>query len=574
MMTLASPEHARLLEPAAGWVYLGKDLGRRAQVESRLGAPSLSLGGLLREEALRLKAPFLDLIARLGRAQSDPTAWWAGTLPWKAWGASDLFLLCCYQSLVERLRGANPPQGLSPALVIVEDPWLLRQLETAGGALWPACLAAAALGAARRAKWALRMAQSLLAQAWHSHGKRPVLPAAGGIVLYSHLLERSLAADGRWSDHYLPGFEEELSDLGHPVLRCTYPDDTGWEQALAERSQTVAPLILYASWRGFFRALMSLPPAAEGPQRLDGRSIELLLRRERWQDLSRAGRCAAIFLEDCAARFFAATPWKALVFPWENQPQERMLLLAARGSGMKTVGYQHTTVPRLQLPFFSARGEADWAPMPDLVLTSGPYALRLLCEDGMPSDRLRLGGSRRYAHLSAASTLGPTSSEDVLVILPLDECQASHLLAALARAYPCGGAGFRFLIKAHPAAPLAPKTLGFPAELVDGDLAAALAHCAVVVFSGTTSGIEALLAGRPALRYRPELLLDVDPSELLSDAVLPTATDGDLREKLERLRHGDGVDNAEARAALSELFSPVLPAVWREAVEEAPRRPR
>ena len=562
MSRFCSPREAldEAPSPARAWLYLGKDLKSRAAVEERVGPPPGALGGKLREEALRLKGPFLDLVAGLGRGQSDPAAWWAGTLPWKAWSASDLFLLCCYQSLAAES---------SAELVVIEDPWLLRQL---GGksSVRQEQAALLVLGLGRRLKWALRMAWGALLQAWHCRGSAPVLPQ-GAVVLYSHLQERSLSGTDGWTDHYLPGFEEELRAAGTGVLRCTYPDDTGFEAALAQRFKSVVPLIRFASLSGFSRALLGLPPAVPGGQTPDGRPIDELLKRERWQDFSRAGRCAALFLKDCAERFLRAGAFKVLVFPWENQPQERMLLLAARDQGLKTIGYQHTTVPRLQLPFFAGQGEAQWAPLPDVVLTSGPYPLRLLSEDGMPPERLRLAGSRRYASLSTGAATTDASA-DVLVILPVDRAQARHLLGALAQAYPQGGRGFRFLVKPHPSEPLSPQDLGFAAELAEGTLQEALARCQVVVFTGTTSGVEALSAGKRVLRYRPELLLDVDPCELLDDEALPTAGDADLAKKLEALRLLPGADAAQARAALSELFSPVLPDIWRNAVEDGPRR--
>src|SRR5258708_3688532 len=99
---VCAPEDARLPAPGAGWVYLGKDAGRRARTERRLGKRPEPLSALLRAEALRLRDPFLDLVAGLGEPFEADTRlsarWHAGTLAWKAWSASDLFLLCCYRS--------------------------------------------------------------------------------------------------------------------------------------------------------------------------------------------------------------------------------------------------------------------------------------------------------------------------------------------------------------------------------------------------------------------------------------------------------------------------------------------
>ncbi|MFH1724218.1 MAG: hypothetical protein ABII00_06305 [Elusimicrobiota bacterium] len=583
MILFCPPARAELPSPDTRWVFLGKSAARRDKTAARLGRPPSPLKGLLHREADRLRGPFLDWVAALGKDQADPAAWWAGTLPWKAWSASDLFLLACYQALCLRL--AETP-GLVPGAgagltVVVEDPWLLAQL--AGALKGPPSvrfsslpglrrpvLAAISLGIARRVKWALRMALSRALQVRHSRQRTP-LPGRGGVLIYTHLLARSLEGKDGWKEFYLPGLDRELAAEGIPVLRCTYPDTTGWERELAARQRHTVPLILYSSWPDVGEALLSLPPRPPRIGRFDGQAVDLLLEREWWHDLSRAGRCAYLLLRACAGRFLRAARWRALIFPWESQPQERMIVLAARESGVRTVGYQHTTVPRMQMPLFAGRGEDAWAPLPDIILTSGPHPTRMLERGGLARERLRLAGSRRYPHLAAAvpgapKNTAPARGDTVLVLLPVDRDQSLHMLAAFARAYPNGG-DFRILVKPHPATPVSRRDIRFPAEIASGDFPQALERCGLVVFSGSTAGLEALLAGRRVLRYRPETLLDFDPSEILTDDELPTAGDGDLRERLEELRRGEAPrPSSRAGKALGELFSPVEPKLWLEAV--------
>src|SRR5581483_2210879 len=198
-------------------------------------------------------------------------------------------------------------------------------------------------------------------------------------------------------------------------------------------------------------------------------------------------------------------------------------------------GCQHTTVPELQLPFFCGAGEAEWAPLPDVVLCSGRHAVEALRRGGLPERLLKLAGSRRYAHLRGRKPLPDSGERDVLVILPIDADQAEHMLAALRRAFPRGGEGFRFLVKTHPAERPPRGLRGFDAGVLTGPLDEALARCGRVLFCGTSSGIEALSLGLPTLRYRAESLVDLDPADLLGEEELPTAGDADLREKLEAL---------------------------------------
>lgn len=537
---------------AARWTYLGWDPeGREREARARGSAPR-PLGPALRETAARLRGPFLDLIAALGRGQQDEAAWWAGTLPWKSWSASDLFLLCCYRSLAEGFARAG-----EPLVVVVEDPWLRAQLGARKAPLGPRARALA-LGAARRARWALRMAASRLRSAASPAGRLPP-PGAPAVLVHSYLIDRCLGPRG-WEDPYFPGLEAELAAAGAAVVRSTDPDVTGFERRLAVDG--VVPLMRRASAAGFLRALFSLPPGAPAGARLDGLDIELLLGREWWHDVSRAGRCAHLLLHDAAVRLLSERPWKALMLAWEGQPPERLLSLAARGRGVRVVGSQHTTVSPFQLPFLLGAGEAEWAPFPDALLTTGSRPRRILAEGGVPEARLRGGGSRRFRAPGPVEAAAPGS--ELLVVLPVDRLRTRHLLGALARAYPRGVHGTEVAVKPHPGDPGVAVVLPFPARIASEPLPEALARARAVLFTSTAAGLEALAAGRAALRYRPDPLLDVDPCDVLDDAALATTGDEGFKEALDGiLRDPRRPAPAAITAAYAELFEPLDAAVWR-----------
>lgn len=566
LIVLGGPGGVSPRDAAGGWIYLGKT-GRRDALTAAFGRPPLPLDGRLHAQARRLRRPFLDLVAELGRGRKDASAWWAGTLAWKNPAASDLFLLCCYRELCLELAGEAAPLGAERLAVVVEDPWLLRQLalDLAGradvrgtGSLAPAILAAALLGAGRRAKWLARMLAARTRQALLSRGRREP-GGARKVLLYSHLMPRSLA--GGWTDHYLAGLDRELEAAGYTVVRAADTDVTGFEREVAERSGTIVPLILRAGPGAFLRAVTALPPPPAEAE-LEGRPVSLLLRREWWHDASRAGRCAHLLLESALDALFAEERFEACVYPWENQPQERMLLLAARRAGVRAVGCQHTTVPEMMLHLFCGRGEAEWSPLPDRLIACGPHPLAKLLEGGLPAGRLLLGGSRRYPARPPAAAAAASAGRAALALLPLDVDQGRRLLSALARVGP----GSEIRVKAHPASGLSGDAAGFPSEPPDGPLAAALERCGPVVFAGTTSGVEAWLSGHPVLRFRSDTLLDVDPCDMLSDADLPTADDWSLPARLAELRERPALPGEPARRALSGLFSPVDREVWLTAV--------
>lgn len=556
---LCAPGRARLPAPGMDWVYLGTDSRLKAGTERRLGRPPRPVGRLIEGQARRLRQPFLDLVEHLGEGQ-DPTRWWAGTLAWKDAGASDLFLLCVYQAAAHELARSGRDLAL-----VVEDPWLLEQLRLSlatrmrsDGApfLLPSILKSAALGAGRRLKWLWRLARSRAA--YQRLGVQPGRPGPRTVALFSYASPRCLAKES-WSDPFNPGLAEELAAAGFSVKRFVDPDATGLEEGIAARG--VEPLLVHAGLGDLAACALQLPLSSPKGACLAELPVDLLLERERWHDFSRAGRCSFELFRRCAARFLDAGKWAAVVYPWENQPQERMLALEARRRAVRSVGVQHSTMPSLQLSFFSGQGEAAWAPLPDALVCMGPLCLRQLEEGGVPAQRLLVGGSRRFGAAAAV----PAQGKDVLIVLPIDLAPSLKLLEALARAYPRGGEGFAFRVRAHPSQPLPEGAIAFPAVPDTGTMSEALAACSVVLFTGTTAGLEALRAGRVAVSYRPEGLLPIDPSDCLAAAALLSCGDEDLRETLERARRLP----APKPDALAQVFAPVAPKVWLDAVGAA-----
>lgn len=567
---------------AAHWVYLGKDVRTRGRVESILGPARLQpLDGRLHRIAADLRQPFLDFVAEIGSTQLDALTWWSTTLSWKVWGASDLFLLTCYLRLANDLIG-DAVAGRTSLILVIEDAWLLVQIRrnwsgnpvvhARGGPLVGIKSVAVVLGIARRSSWLVRMLASSARQwwLWPRESSDPWVHST--VAIYSYPMARCLREGGGWTDPFLPGLDSMLRDLGHEVVRFSPPDPTGFEYHLAERAAYFQPLIRYCTAGALVRALavVWLPRRRRWP-RVSGLCIDELARREWWLEMARASLCRYRLFFECAKRMLAAGPWQWVVFPYENQPWEKLLVLAARQRGIRTAGIQHSTLSVNYLSYFLGRGEAERMPIPDVVLTSGAYAQNAFDRGGYPPGRSRLIGTIRYPHLA---TLRPVQNSpapprsDVLVALPIDRPMAEHLITAIAAAFPDGGrsAGIRFHVKPHPGTPVDPGTLGLSASII-GPADDALLLCGSVLYVATTLGPEAAAHGRAVLRYRPELLLDVDVSEGLADAI-PTCGDRDLREKLlaviaaqqtpaDRTQLLNALFTPFSRELLHEIFPPV-----------------
>ena len=563
------------------WLYLGKHLRLREQVACRLGEKRrIALGDRLHRAAESLRQPFLDFIADLGKIQTDRLGWWSSSCSWKDPGASDLFLLLCYAEIIEGLiRGRQ--EGGRPLVVVIEDRWLFRQLretfaqdvgvEFHGRALlWPGQIRALGTGLVSRVIWLLRLVRNYVVHASHWRGEATGVPGQSVVALYSDPQPRCLVEPDEWADPYLGSLDLLLAEAGYSILRFSLPESGGLEEPIGRRRRYFRPLILYLSLCGALRAWVTTwkltwPPRAE----IGGRPIGWLLRREYWRDRWRSSHFLRRVFVQCIRRFFEVEKPAVVIFPYENQPWEKLLILEAQGQGISTLGYQHGAgMSRFRLSYFHGRGETEFAPMPDCIVSSGPYAHEILLADGTPKDRLIMGGSLRFQHVLQNGRQNPEASPAVgtpirvLVALPIEQPMAEHLLAALQRAFPDGGLseGMEFVIKPHPVHPVTGRSLTWPAEVVHGSIQEAMRDCPVLLYTGTSVGIEALAMGRRVVRYRSELLLDLDISAFASDEAIVDCGDDDLRTKLLMTVEGVAAEEpprVQSAETVGRVFRPV-----------------
>ena len=581
LVLVGHPDHLSAETPPGRWIYLGKEVDAYHKVQHQLGAENEQpYDELLREKAEQLRQPFLDFVARVGAEQTDPVTWWSTRFSWKLWTASDLFLLTCYLAVAETSLQEAVRAG-SRLTVVVEDPWLLRQIKenftgnpavrvrTRG--LAGDCLKQIGLGLARRGWWLITMTRNHLRQkqAWPERTlPEPEDPAAG---IFSYPSKSALTQAGAWHDSHLPEMDRFLFESGSQVIRFTPPECSGWEKELAERSSYTYPLILRATPSRLLRSLFVFwRPRWPEPLQLERRSVRWLCLREGWLEVGRSSLCTYRLFYECLKGMLSQGNWKCLVTFYENQPWEKLQVLAARTSGVKTIGLQMTTFSRYHLSYGLGKGEEERMPLPDRIGSSGSAAHQLLLDCGAPAAALKRCGALRYSDLlqrageNGSNSSAQTGQIRVLVVLSIDPVLSRHLLEALAKAFPDGGesAGLRFTIRPHPMYPVPQSWIRFPAELVRSsftDFRKSLAACDAVLFTASTVGFEAAAEGKLALRYRSPRLFDVDD---LYGRNLPVATDSNLRAELLRQVKGNlpPVSQEATRRWISDFFAPVDPA--------------
>jgi len=590
---MMSPSQAARQAWSGPWAYLGKEMKTYRRIRERWGAEAEQpYDQALRDTAEELRQPFLDFVAEVGRLQKDPITWWSTRFSWKLWTASDLFLLLCYLSVAQSLIEEAAGEGRR-LLLVIEDPWLLRQLKenlrgthpgvrVESTVLWKEAALCIAAGTARRIRWLWTVFRNRRKQRRLWPQREPPVPETPTVGIFSYPSQSAFEAAGGWQDAHLPGLDRRIADLGLKIARFTPPECGGWEKELAERSSIAYPLILWATGARVLRSLAAVwRPRWPEQLQVRGRPIRWLCLREGWLEAGRSSLCVYRLYYECLRGMLSQGSWHSLVTFYENQPWEKLQVMAARAGSVRTVGIQTTNFSRYHLSYALGAGEETRVPLPDRIGSSGAAAHRLLLDCGIPSSLLNPCGALRYAHLSEQRSQNADGSDGaelsrVLVVLSIDPVLSRHLLEALQRAFPDGGAGdnLQFIIRPHPMYPIPKEWVRFPAILTPSaftDFQKALSSCRIVVFTSSMVGFETLARGKTALRYRSPRLFDIDG---MYGSFLPVVSDSTLAaELLRRVRTGSPpLDREESEKFLSEHFAPVNPDALAELFQDLPMK--
>ncbi len=573
------------------WCYLGRDQALQNHLRLQCG-DDVPVGVALTDVALRLKLPFLNWMAALGRQQRRPIIWWASAVASKSPLQSDLFFLVCYGEIL-----AAWSAGESPARVIViEDVWLWAaarewfraspRMRFNGTREDTVMVARGRLRRRARAQ-VLRFAVSATRTVIRARAVMPRrLPSRADpqALIFTWIEARAFGQDGAFRDPYTGRLASILTAHGLPVARLTplAVPCALWAQVRASAEHFVATPA-FARIRDVLRlacARFRIDADAAGRE-FRGRDHSALLERERLVENASASFREHLLWYSTVRRIAARTRDSRLtvIYPFENQPHEKLLCLAWRqGAPDATlVGYVTAGIPTLLLSFFLGEGEAEFQPLPDAIVTNGPASRDLLAAGGYPARCLVDGGAFRFEHLATLVSGGGAirvGGVRVLVPLPTVARYARELLASLADAFrepltdPSTGLPVECCVTFHvdlPRERIVDATLPLPPSIVlstqgVGELLSQSALCVFVPPTG--SWREALIAGVPVLRYRPDTL-DLDPIDSLAGVELPACSRATLRDAILAALRSPTVPTPAARARLlGRLYSPVNESVW------------
>lgn len=532
------------------WVYLGVSVRKMRKVAQWLGAghQRLSIAGMLQGAGASLRAAFIDYIGRLG-AERDSATWWFSSLSEKNPPTSKAFLHVCYLSVAAELCRRHESGGR--LLLVVEDPCVRRaiagHLRERGAAFnevaesplhhavavigdWSEMLVRRVYGVGRHL---VRMVTARVLGFSDGIVNAPVAgKAQAWALLHNWVDTRSFDEHGLYRDVYFGTLREELQKRGLAVaVVSTVLYRSPFRRLLARLRDSGMPVLVPEAaltpgilWR-WSRSLPFRPPQRRSWPRCAGFDVSDILTEAEREDWINQRAADVRLLSDIVRRWSGSFSVQAFIYTYEGQSWERGYCRALREHfpQARLIGYQHSTVSPMWLSHFISKAEWGKVPFPDRVVTNGPHPYDLLRKNGVPEQVLACGGALRYGSALGREAPEPARAPSgrsplrVLVTPSIVMTQAAELLLAALRAFQEPDA-FKVTIKFHPCFPSARVLAEAGVDSLPAHVTIAtepvpmlLRDADVLVYTDSTTAVEALAQGVPIVHFASNYEIDTDP---------------------------------------------------------------
>jgi len=209
------------------------------------------------------------------------------------------------------------------------------------------------------------------------------------------------------------------------------------------------------------------------------------------------------------------------IYIYENLAREKIMCIAFRKfySSTYLIGYQHSAFPKMRLDYFFSNYESEIHPLPDRIITNGEYYKNLLVKSAYPKDKVVKGTGIRYKYLAdiEEKKLALNSNNPTILVTPsIDMAEVADLLML---AYKSFGdkKEYTVIIKCHPFLSFkkinAHLKLKLPSNfhVSEDGMNSLLMKADILLYTSSTTSVEALRMGVPVIHIESSHFLDLDP---------------------------------------------------------------
>jgi surface carbohydrate biosynthesis protein (TIGR04326 family) len=507
-----------------------------AYLRSRKEVKELDSGELFRQRREKFRSRYIQFMAALNR-QNGSLKWWGLPPSSKEPNAGNLYWdLAAFLLIVDVVR-----DGYRQLLVVADSAQLVAQVKA-----WAKEEGISAVGSLKQPnRW-----QSWLKWYTPAPAAKAFLSTSGRWLLSRRCANRCTSREthvvlvslsypssfegGRYRDAYFGPLVDYLEKSNVKALVAALVRGPFLPQlSKIKNLDREVPVIPIEGFLTFFDLLRSLGYGLwrfaagikiKGNLQIEGVDVGILVRRSFTEACRSASPFMYFWFYRAGIRIGQATPVDRLIYPYENRSWEKMLVLGARRScpHIRLVGYQHAAITASHLHFFFGPEEAAVTPLPDVVLTTGPFVRDWLeKEGGYPAGVLAEGCGLRNIAPEMTNTKTPSARrpERLLVALGHPQLEDYAKTLMILREAMQRDSGWDVVIRPHPRNPQsaaeAIRASVFAGTslppLSTGPLKEEMERAGVVVYSSSTVGLEAASLGIPTICLDPGKALDMDP---------------------------------------------------------------
>lgn len=249
-----------------------------------------------------------------------------------------------------------------------------------------------------------------------------------------------------------------------------------------------------------------------------------------------------------------------VLYRLEFQPFEKALLYGIRNRS-RGIAFQHSTFGRNYLPYFFLPGELNNSmPLPDRILTAGPYGKRVIEKGGYKTENLEISGPLRYSELfrihssqnkiQLRKNFGIAPHEKVILVTTSVVRQTSlGLIASFSKIIDHWDKYPYILFRDHPAAPVKEAFLRLVARKIGRDRYKILSSldsiydfmslADAVISTGSTLCVESIMLGVTSIVYESNAVFDAKSMGEFRDAFLVVRNRSELEKAIQTVFNND-----------------------------------
>jgi len=532
------------------WAYFGENVPHAIAVERLLDANGerIDIADTLQETAHTLRQEYIDYIGKLS-VKCNSMLWWASSLSEKNPFISKTFLYSCYVKVALSLLESYKQENL---ILFVENRALRLSLvknisETFGcdvAHLEPK-FSHVLESLTNRMEFTIKhtwfvinnIYRIVLTQHIYHLNKTDLFCEKGNsnndlILLHTWIDHRSFSQNNSFKDAYFGKLSNYIAEKQKNIILIPYILHTvSYKKTIKKlincNEQFLIPSadLKLSDILHIFKATMEKPSKKEYPY-FASIDISGLIYNDNLNDWIDTRMASNLLL------YYVVKNWKKrgiaierFIHTFENHVWEKIYCTALREYYplATLVGYQHAAISKMYLNYFISDIEHAIIPFPDRVITNGGYSTDLLLDSGYDSNKLICGGAIRYEYLieilkqlAQKKMEKQNRSMNILVTSSIDKNESVELVIKVLKAFESNDM-YNIIIKCHPVMPYQQiaNELGItslPAHFTVSmePISALLSNCDLLLYTSSTTCIEALAAEVPILHVGSNFIIDRD----------------------------------------------------------------